>query len=109
MTNNEEDIIEDVISSEYKYGFTTDLEYDLAPIGLNEDIIRLISEKKNEPAWLLEYRLNAYRVWCEMEEPSWAHLNFPKPEFQKLRYYAAPKKKPELESLDQVDPELLDT
>jgi len=107
--SSEEELIEEITSSEYKYGFVTDIESDKAPKGLNEDIIRLISEKKNEPEWLLEYRLNAFKVWEKMEEPEWAHLKYAKPNFQDIHYYAAPKTKPELESLDEVDPELLAT
>jgi Fe-S cluster assembly protein SufB len=109
MAKDEEKIIGDVTSGEYKYGFTTDIEMDFAPKGLNEDIIRLISAKKNEPEWLLEFRLKAYRRWLTMEEPDWAHLKIPKIDFQDIIYYAAPKKKKELGSLDEVDPELLDT
>jgi Fe-S cluster assembly protein SufB len=109
MAKDEGKIIDDVTSGDYKYGFTTDIEMDFAPKGLNEDIIRLISAKKNEPEWLLEFRLKAYRKWLSMEEPDWAHLKIPKIDFQDIIYYAAPKKKKELESLDEVDPELLDT
>lgn len=105
----EDELIEEITNSEYKYGFYTDIESDKAPKGLNEDIIRFISAKKNEPEWLLDYRLKAFKVWEKMEEPEWAHLNYPKPDFQDLHYYSAPKKKPELESLDEVDPELLET
>lgn len=106
---SEEELIEEITSSEYKYGFVTDIESDKAPKGLNEGIIRLISEKKNEPEWLLDYRLNAFRMWEKMVEPEWAHLNYPKPDFQDIHYYAAPKQKKELDSLDEVDPELLAT
>ncbi len=106
---SEEELLEEITSSEYKYGFYTDIESDKAPLGLNEDIIRFISAKKNEPEWMLEYRLKAYEVWTKMEEPNWAHLNYPKPDFQAIHYYSAPKKKPELDSLDEVDPELLET
>ena len=106
---SEEELLEEITNSEYKYGFYTNIESDKAPKGLNEDIIRFISAKKNEPEWMLDYRLKAFRVWEKMEEPEWAHLNYPKPDFQYLHYYSAPKKKPELESLDEVDPELLET
>ena len=109
MGYNEEDLAKDLESNEYKYGFVTDIESDKAPKGLNEDIIRLISSKKNEPEWLLEYRLDAFKKWCEMVEPDWAHVNYEKPDFQDLHYYAAPKPKKQLESLDEVDPELLET
>ena len=93
----------------YKYGFTTDIEMDMAPKGLSEDIVRFISAKKNEPEWMLEYRLDAYRRWLTMEEPSWAILNYPKIDFNDLYYYAAPKKRVMLDSLDDVDPEILAT
>jgi len=102
-------VIEEVTSGEYKYGFFTDIEMDTAPRGLNEDIIRLISTKKNEPEWLLELRLKALRHWRTMTEPKWAHVKYPPIDFQNIIYYAAPKKKKQLESLDEVDPELLDT
>lgn len=103
------DILDKVTQSEYKYGFTTDIESDKAPVGLNEDIIRLISAKKNEPEWMLEWRLKSFEVWQQMEEPEWANVTYEKPNFQNITYYAAPKKKKELASLDEVDPELLKT
>jgi Fe-S cluster assembly protein SufB len=103
------DILDKVTKSEYKYGFVTDIESDRAPKGLNEDIIRLISSKKNEPEWLLEWRLEAFKYWQQMQEPEWANVHYQKPDFQEITYYAAPKKKKELESLDEVDPELLKT
>ncbi len=106
---SEEELLEEITQSEYKYGFYTDIESDKAPKGLNEDIIRLISHKKNEPDWLLEYRLKAYKIWTQMQEPEWAHLKYPKPDFQSIHYYAAPKPKKKLDSLDEVDPELLET
>ncbi len=102
-------ILEEVTSSEYKYGFVTDIETELAPMGLNEDIVRLISQKKNEPEWLLEYRLKAYRHWITIEEPDWALLNHPLINYQDIIYYAAPKQKKELASMGEVDPELIDT
>ncbi|MCB0743858.1 MAG: Fe-S cluster assembly protein SufB, partial [Ignavibacteriae bacterium] len=102
-------LIEDHTSQEYKYGFVTDIEEDEFPKGLNEDIIRKISAKKNEPEWMTEWRLKAYRHWLTIKEPNWAKIHHEKIDYQNLRYYAAPKKKPELESLDQVDPELLAT
>ncbi len=92
----------------YKYGFTTDIESDLAPKGLNEDIVRFISAKKNEPEWLTEWRLQAYRRWVGMKEPEWARVRYPKIDYQDLHYYAAPKRK-DLLSLDEVDPEILKT
>jgi len=103
------DILEEVTSGDYKYGFVTDIENELAPMGLNEDTVRFISNKKNEPKWLLEYRLMAFKYWLTIEEPDWALLNHPPINYQDIIYYAAPKQKKELESLDEVDPELLDT
>jgi len=94
---------------EYKYGFTTNIEQEYAEIGLNEDIVRFISAKKNEPEWMLEWRLKAYQHWLKMEEPDWAKLGFPKIDFQSIIYYAAPKKKPKLNSLEEVDPEIKKT
>ena len=108
-SNPNENIIEQVTNKEYEFGFVTDIETDFAPKGLNEDIIRLISAKKEEPEWLLEFRLKAYRKWLTMKQPTWAHLNIPPIDYQDIIYYAAPKKKKELQSLDEVDPELLDT
>ncbi|HEY4800727.1 MAG TPA: Fe-S cluster assembly protein SufB [Bacteroidia bacterium] len=106
----QKNILQDHIDSEYKYGFVTDIEADNAPKGLSEDIVRFISKKKNEPEWLLEFRLKAYRHWLTMEEPHhWAHLQFPKINYQDVIYYSAPKKKPEVKSLEEVDPELLST
>ncbi|MSO97646.1 MAG: Fe-S cluster assembly protein SufB [Rhodospirillaceae bacterium] len=95
----------------YKYGFVTDIESDRAPKGLSEDIVRFISAKKNEPAWMLEWRLKAYRTWLTLadDEPAWAKLHYPKIDYQESYYYAAPKQKPKLNSLDEVDPQLLET
>ena len=101
--------IEDFSGDKYKYGFTTDIETESAPKGLNEDIIRLISKKKNEPDWLLDRRLKAYRHWLTMVEPTWAKLTYEKVNYQDLFYYAAPKQKVKPKSLDEVDPELLKT
>ena len=109
MEKKEDDILKEVTSSEYKYGFVSDFESETAPRGLNEDIVRFISSKKNEPEWLLEWRLKAFRHWKTLSEPKWAHLNYKSPDFQNISYYSAPKKKKELESLDEVDPELLKT
>lgn len=106
---NEDEILKDVTNSEYKYGFVTDIESDKLEKGLNEDIIRKISLKKEEPEWLLEWRLKAYRHWLTMTEPEWAHVSYNKPDFQDIIYYAAPKQKKSLNSLDEVDPELLKT
>jgi Fe-S cluster assembly protein SufB len=93
----------------YKYGFITDIEMETAPRGLNEDTVRFISAKKNEPAWMLEWRLKAYRHWLTMSDPEWAKVKHPKIDFQNAYYYAAPKKKPTVKSLDEVDPELIET
>ncbi|MGK0175763.1 MAG: Fe-S cluster assembly protein SufB, partial [Ulvibacter sp.] len=101
--------IEQKISTEYKYGFVTDIQADNAPKGLNEGIIRFISAKKNEPVWMLNYRLTAFRHWLTMEEPDWAHIHYQKPNYQDIIYYSAPKPKKVLKSLDEVDPELLKT
>ncbi|MDO4790632.1 MAG: Fe-S cluster assembly protein SufB [Porphyromonas sp.] len=102
-------IISDVTSSEYKYGFVTDIETDTIPKGLNEDIVRLISKKKNEPEWLLEYRLNAYEAWTKMEMPKWAHLDIPEIDYQDIIYYAAPKtKNPNLTDDGEILPELVE-
>ncbi len=103
-----DDILHEVTQSEYKYGFTTDIETDVIPPGLNEDVVRLISKKKNEPEWLLEFRLKAYRHWTTMKMPSWAYLNIPPIDFQAISYFAAPRKNAP-KSLDEVDPELLKT
>ena len=102
-------IIEEHTSEDYKWGFVTDIEEEVFPKGLNEDIIRQLSAKKNEPEWMTEHRLKAYKHWLTMEEPDWAKVEFDKVDYQNLRYYAAPIVKPELESLDEVDPELLKT
>ncbi len=99
--------IDDITNSEYKYGFSTNVESEKPPIGLSEDIIRFISEKKQEPDWMLEYRLKAYRHWLTLKEPNWAELKYEKINYQDSYYYAAPKKK--VESLDEVDPEILKT
>lgn len=104
-----ENIVDKVTQGDYKYGFVTDIETETIPKGLNEDIVRLISQKKGEPEWLLEYRLKAYRHWCTLEMPRWAHLNIPEIDYQDIYYFAAPKSKPSPKSLDEVDPELLKT
>jgi len=106
MGYTEADLAEELQSSEYKYGFVSNFETDRVEKGLNEDIIRLISSKKNEPEWLLEFRLNAYRNWLNMKEPEWAHVQYEKPDFQEITYFAAPKPKKQLDSLDELDPEL---
>ncbi|MBE0646440.1 MAG: Fe-S cluster assembly protein SufB [Bacteroidales bacterium] len=109
MGSDSNNIIDAYTSGEYKYGFHTDIETEYAPIGLNEDTVRYISAQKNEPAFLLEYRLKAYRHWLTMKMPTWPHLEIPPIDYQGIIYYAAPKKKKELSSLDEVDPELLET
>lgn len=106
---NDKDLIESVTNEQYKYGFVTDVETDLIEKGLNEEVICRISEMKQEPEWLREFRLNAYRKFLKMEMPKWAHLDIPPINLQDIIYYAAPKKKKQLESLDEVDPALLET
>lgn len=108
-TNDPNSVIDDVTGSEYKYGFITDIDTDIIPRGLNEDVIRFISAKKGEPEWLLEFRLKAYRHWTTLAPPKWAHLDIPDIDFQAISYYAAPKVKENPASLNDVDPELLDT
>lgn len=103
-----EDVIKDITNQDYKYGFTTDVETDIIPTGLNEDVIRLISAKKGEPEWLLEFRLKAYRKWLTMEVPTWAHLDIPEIDFQAISYYAAPKAKSESTN-KEIDPEVMKT
>jgi len=105
MTTN----IEALVGQRYKHGFVTDIEQDTVPPGLNEDVIRFISAKKNEPDFLLEWRLQAYRHWLTMTEPKWAHVHYPPIDFQGISYYSAPKQKVAPKSLDEVDPELLKT
>jgi Fe-S cluster assembly protein SufB len=109
MESEANKILDEVTQSEYKYGFTSDIETEYAPKGLTEDTIHYISSKKNEPDFMLEFRLKAFRHWLTMKLPTWAHLKMDPIDFQNIIYYAAPKKKKELESLDQVDPELLAT
>ena len=109
MKYTEDDLKKELETKEYEYGFYTDIEADKFPIGLNEDIVRAISKKKNEPEWMTEWRLDAFRVWLQLDEPDWANVNYPKPDFQNISYYSAPKQKPQLESLNEVDPELLKT
>ncbi|MBC8215574.1 MAG: Fe-S cluster assembly protein SufB [Candidatus Marinimicrobia bacterium] len=106
---SEKQTIDDAISQEYKYGFVTDIAQDTFPPGLNEDVIRHISAKKQEPEWLLEWRLKAFRHWLTLKEPNWAKVKYPPINYQAISYYSAPKEKKKLESLDEVDPELLDT
>ena len=105
---DQDNIIDKVVNTEYEYGFTTDVHTDTIEKGLSEDVIRLISKKKEEPEWLLDFRLKAYRHWLKMELPKWGHLDIPEIDFQAISYYAAPQKK-NIQSLDEVDPEIIDT
>ena len=108
MESKENGIIDSLASGEYKYGFTTEIETETIPIGLSEDVVRLISAKKEEPEWLLEFRLKAFAYWKTLPLPTWAHLDIPEIDFQSISYYAAPRKNAP-QSLDEVDPELLKT
>ncbi len=101
--------LESMIGEEYKYGFTTDVEYEDFPKGISEDIIRELSSRKEEPEWMLEFRLKSYHAWLEMEEPEWFNATYTKPDFENLLYYSAPKKRPTLDSLDDVDPNIRET
>lgn len=105
----EDDLKKELETKEYEYGFYTDIESETFPNGLNEDIVRAISKKKDEPQWMTDWRLEAFRLWQEMEEPEWANVNYEKPDFQGISYYSAPSTKPKYDSIDEVDPELLDT
>lgn len=105
----EEELKKELETKEYEYGFYTDIESETFPVGLNEDIVRAISMKKEEPEWMTEWRLEAFRIWEKMTEPSWANVTYQKPDFQAISYYSAPKKKDKYKSLDEVDPELLET
>lgn len=109
MAYTEEELKKELETKEYEYGFYTDIESDTLPKGLNEEIVIAISKKKEEPDWMTEWRLEAFRAWKEMEEPEWANVTYKKPDFQDISYYSAPNKKPKYNSLDEVDPELLDT
>ncbi len=109
MAYTEEELKKELENQEYQYGFTTDIESETFPVGLNEDIVRSISEKKNEPEWMTEWRLEAYSAWKNMEEPNWHNVKYKKPDFQSISYYSAPKTKNNLKSLDEVDPELIKT
>ncbi|MDE6702065.1 MAG: Fe-S cluster assembly protein SufB, partial [Muribaculaceae bacterium] len=104
-----DDVLRDVTGSDYKYGFVSDIDSDIIARGLNEDVVRLISKKKGEPEWLLDFRLKAFRYWETLKMPDWAHLDIPPIDYQAISYYAAPKKKESPKSLDEVDPQLLDT
>ncbi|MRR20240.1 Fe-S cluster assembly protein SufB [bacterium] len=109
MENDQDKLLGEVTSGEYKYGFVTDIDTEVIPKGLNEDVVRLISAKKEEPEWMLEFRLKAFRHWQTMKMPKWAHLNVPEIDYQEIIYYAAPKQKKGPDSLGDVDPELLKT
>ena len=109
MAYTEEELKKELESKEYAYGFYTDIESDTFPKGLNEDIVRAISKKKEEPEWMTEWRLEAFRHWQDMVEPEWPNVKYTKPDFQDISYYSAPNKKPKYNSLDEVDPELLET
>jgi len=106
LMDDERTTIERAVLSDYKYGFVTDIEADEAPRGLTEDTIRFISAKKNEPQWMLDWRLKAYHHWLKMEEPTWANVKYPQIDFQNIIYYSAPKQKVNPKSLDEIDPEL---
>lgn len=105
----ENELAKDLADKEYQYGFVSDIDSDVVPAGLNEQVIHLISAKKNEPSWLLDYRLKAFEVWRTMNEPDWAHVSYQKPDFQAISYYAAPKQTKKYESWDDVDPEMKET
>lgn len=105
----EEHLKKELETQEYEYGFYTDIESDKFAVGLNEDVVRAISKKKGEPKWMTEWRLGAFKAWQKMEEPHWANVSYEKPKFQDISYFSAPKKKPKLNNLDEVDPELLKT
>ncbi|MDW3193169.1 MAG: Fe-S cluster assembly protein SufB [Cytophagales bacterium] len=107
--SNDDQILEEFTSKEYEHGWSVDFEADEAPLGLNEDIIRFISAKKDEPQWLLDWRLSAYRKWVDMKEPKWPNVHYPEIDFQAIKYYSAPKQDKKPSSLDEVDPELLKT
>jgi len=109
MEKESNSLLKEITQSEYKYGFSSDIEMVMAPIGLSEDTVRFISQKKNEPEFMLEFRLKAYRNWLTMTEPTWAHISHPPIDYQNIIFYAAPKKKKQLSSIDEVDPELIET
>ena len=109
MSDNPNDLLNELTNKDYEHGFVTNIQTDYIPKGLNEDTVRLISAKKNEPDWLLDFRLKAYQYWLTLPMPTWAHLTIPAIDYQDIIYYAAPKKKEGPKSLDEVDPELLKT
>ena len=111
--SQDQDVIRDLAQQEYKWGFVTDVDEERIPKGLSEDVVRLISAKKNEPEFMLQWRLKAYRHWASLEqagaEPRWANIKFPQIDYQDMTYYSAPKMKPTLNNLQEVDPEVLRT
>ena len=109
MAYTEDELKKELETKEYEYGFYTDIDSETFPVGLNEDVVKAISKKKNEPKWMTDWRLDAFSTWKSMNEPEWSNLQYKKPNFQDISYYSAPKKKPSLNSLDEVDPELLKT
>ena len=109
MAYTEEELKKELETKEYEYGFYTDIESETFAKGLNADIVRQISIKKGEPEWMTQWRLDAFEAWKEMEEPDWVNVNYTKPDLQNISYYSAPKKKDQYKSLDEVDPELLET
>ncbi len=109
MKENDDDILSRLTTSDYKYGFVTDIDTETIPKGLNEDVVRLISKKKNEPEFMLEWRLKAFRHWQTMKMPKWAHLQIPEINYQDIIFYAAPRQDAKYTSIDEVDPELLAT
>ena len=108
MAYTEEELKKELESQEYQYGFTTDIDSETFPVGLNEDIVKAISKKKNEPEWMTQWRLEAYSAWKDMEEPNWHNVKYKKPDFQAISYFSAPKTN-KYKSLDEVDPELIKT
>jgi len=109
MAYTEDELKKELETKEYEYGFYTDIDSETFPVGLNEDVVKAISKKKNEPKWMTDWRLDAFSSWKSMNEPEWSNLHYKKPNFQDISYYSAPKKKPNINSLDEVDPELLKT
>ena len=109
MTEDQNNILSEITSNDYKYGFVTDIETEYAPVGLNEDTVRYISLQKNEPEFMLEFRLKAFRHWLTLKKPTWAHINYPEIDYQSICFYAAPKQKKQLNSIDEIDPELKKT
>jgi Fe-S cluster assembly protein SufB len=105
----EDDLKKELKTKQYEYGFYTDIESDTLPVGLNEEVVIAISKKKEEPSWMTDWRLDAFKIWKQMKEPNWANVKYKKPDFQKISYYSAPSNKPKYNSLDEIDPELLAT